>query len=140
MDNRDKFTDKAGHYMKYRPSYPLEFINYLINATEMNRDSVVADIGAGTGILTKLLAGKVKKIFAVEPNSDMLMKCMKHLKGIKNFTGIDASAENTTLPDGSVDFITVAQAFHWFDKEKAKTEFKRILKTGGKVIIIWNNK
>ncbi|MBN2544988.1 MAG: class I SAM-dependent methyltransferase [Spirochaetes bacterium] len=140
MDNRDKFTDKAILYAKYRPSYPQEFIDYLYDKTGMNKDSIVADIGAGTGILTKLLSGKVKKIYAVEPNQDMLMECKKYLKGTKNISCIDASAENTTLPDSLVDFVTVAQAFHWFDKEKAKSEFRRILKTGGKAIIIWNNK
>jgi len=140
MDNRDKFTNKAENYTKYRPSYPQGFINHLVNEVGMNCESIVADIGAGTGILTKLLACKVKKIIAVEPNKDMLKVCRKHLKGIKNFTGIDASAENTSLPDSSVDFITAAQAFHWFDREKSKSEFKRILKKNGKVIIVWNFK
>ena len=140
MDNKDKFTNKVEDYIKYRPSYPQEFIEYLIKGVGLNRDTILADIGAGTGKLTKQLGDKVKKLFAVEPNLNMRTACQKYCSDLKNLTVTNGSAEDTALPNNSVDFITVAQAFHWFDRDKSKIEFKRILKEDGKVILVWNSK
>ncbi len=139
MDNRDKFTNKAANYAKYRPSYPEGFIDYLMYEVGMARRTI-ADIGAGTGILTRLLADKAGKVIAVEPNRDMLEVCLEHCRMCGNFTALDTSAEKTGLPEHSVDFITVAQAFHWFDREKAKIEFRRILIQNGKVTLVWNSR
>ena len=139
MDSKEKFTSKVSDYVKYRPKYPSEFINYLVNELGVSR-SVIADIGAGTGILTKLLAAKVKKIYAVEPNLNMRSACEGYCSEFENFVAVDGSAENTSLFDKSIDFITVAQAFHWFDRTKTKIEFQRILKTKGKVILVWNSR
>jgi SAM-dependent methyltransferase len=139
-DNTDKFTNKADNYVKYRPSYPKEFIDYLSNEAGVGKDSIVADMGAGTGILTKLLLDRVKSVFAVEPNLQMRQACEKYCGDCKNFTAVDGTAETTSLPDKSVDFITVAQAFHWFDRDKAGSEFRRILKPGGKVVLVWNSR
>lgn len=139
MDSKEKFTRKVSDYVKYRPKYPSEFINYLVDEVGVS-GSVVADIGAGTGILTKLLAPKVKEIYAVEPNLNMRLACERYCEEFENFVAVDGSAENTSLFDKSVDFITVAQAFHWFDKNKTKIEFQRILKTKGKVILVWNSR
>ncbi|QDR79342.1 class I SAM-dependent methyltransferase [Sporomusa termitida] len=138
MDSKKIFSDKVNYYVKYRPQYPNEFIEYLINGVGVSPASIVADVGAGTGIFTKLLAGKVKTIYAVEPNPDMRAACVEYCRGYKNFVAVDGSAEETSLPGHSVDFVTVAQAFHWFDAEKAKNEFQRILKPHGKVILVWN--
>ena len=140
MDNREKFTNKVGDYVKYRPSYPEELIDYLINQAGLSQNSVIADIGAGTGKLTKLLGDKVSKVFAVEPNLNMRLACEQYCQDFSSIAAIDGDAENTTLSNHSVDFITVAQAFHWFDRQKTKLEFQRILKTRGKVILIWNSK
>jgi SAM-dependent methyltransferase len=140
MDNTGKFTNKADNYSKYRPSYPQEFIDYLANEAGFGKGSVVADIGAGTGILTKLLLEQVKSVFAVEPNFEMRQVCEKFCGAYKNFIPVDGTAEATALPDRSVDFITVAQAFHWFDRDKAGSEFRRILKPGGKVVLVWNSR
>jgi len=139
MDSKEKFTSKVSDYVKYRPKYPSEFVNYLLNEVGVSR-SVVADIGAGTGILTKLLAAKVKTIYAVEPNFNMRSACEGYCDEFENFVAVDGSAENTSLSDKSVDFITVAQAFHWFDRHRTKIEFQRILKTKGKVILVWNSR
>ena len=126
-------------YVRYRPIYPSDFINYIVNEIQISK-SVVADVGAGTGILTKLLAPKVKKIYAVEPNYNMRLACKEFCDCFANFITVDGSAEQTNLQDNSVDFITVAQAFHWFDRCKTKIEFKRVLKTSGKVILVWNSR
>ena len=139
MDSKEKFTSKVSDYVKYRPDYPSAFVNYLFNDVEVSR-SVVADIGAGTGILTKLLASKVKKIYAVEPNFNMRSACEAYCDEFENFVAVDGSAESTTLFDKSVDFITVGQAFHWFDRHRAKIEFQRILRKNGKVILVWNSR
>jgi SAM-dependent methyltransferase len=140
MDNKDKFTYKVADYVKYRPSYPKKLIDYLLTEVGLSENSIVADVGAGTGILTKLLANKVGRIFAVEPNFNMRTACIQHCIGFNNVVAIDGSAEETNLPDNSADFITVAQAFHWFDRQKTKAEFQRILKINGKVILIWNSR
>lgn len=140
MDNTGKFTNKADNYVKYRPSYPGEFIDYLSVGAGFGKDSVVADIGAGTGILTKLLLDRVKSVFAVEPNLQMRQAGEKYCGECENFIPVDGTAEETSLPDKSVDFITVAQAFHWFDRTRTGLEFKRILKPGGKVVLVWNSR
>jgi precorrin-6B methylase 2 len=140
MNNKDKFTNKAEKYAKYRPIYPPKFIEYLFTELGFTNNSIVADIGAGTGILSKLLAEKVKTIYAVEPNTDMRNTCKESCKKFKNIITINGSAEDTTLPDNSIDCITIAQAFHWFDKTKCMKEFKRILKTNNKVVLLWNRK
>ncbi len=140
MDNTGKFTNKADHYVKYRPSYPKEFIDYLSSEAGFGKDSVVADVGAGTGILTKLLLDQVQSVFAVEPNPEMRHAGEKFCGEYKNYISVDGSAEATSLPDQSADFITVAQAFHWFDRERAGVEFRRILKPGGLVVLVWNSR
>jgi len=139
MNNKEKFTSKVENYLKYRPTYPQEFIDYLVSEVGLSRSSVVTDIGAGTGILTKQLADKVRTIYAVEPNFNMRSACERYCDNAENFIAIDGSAEDTTLPNNSVDFITVAQAFHWFDREKTKIEFRRILKPYGQAILVWNS-
>ncbi len=120
---KDKFTDKVIDYLKYRPTYAQEFIDYLINNVGLSKNSVVADIGAGIGILTKQLGDKVKTIFAVEPNLNMCSTCKQYCGSMKNFMAINGSAEDTGLNDNSIDFITVAQAFHWFDRKRIKIEY-----------------
>jgi len=138
--NEERFTGKAEVYGKFRPSYPNEFIEYLYNDIGLKSDSKIADIGAGTGIFSEILIKKGSHVYLVEPNSDMFGEAKKNLAEYKNCSYINASAENTTLPDNSMDFLTSAQAFHWFDREKFKNECRRILKPGGKVILAWNSR
>lgn len=132
-DNTSKFTGKADDYNRYRPSYPSEMINYLYSSTNAK---TVADIGAGTGIFTKCLLSKSWSISAVEPNSDMLEKLNATIGEKAKL--IKAPAEATTIETNSIDLITVAQAFHWFDKDLFKQECKRILTENGKLAIVWN--
>lgn len=135
--NEDKFNHLADIYEKYRPSYPEEYIKDIIIKCYLDSESLVADIGAGTGILTRQLLHNHLKVVGVEPNLDM-RKVLKKLETNKNFKAIEGTAEHTNLEDNSIDLIVVAQAFHWFDKEKFKKECKRILKPNGKVWILWN--
>jgi len=138
--NTEKFTGKADNYEKYRPSYPKEFLDYLYGEVGFFGEKTIADIGAGTGKLTELLLQRKSFVYAVEPNADMREKLTEKFSGISNFSIVSAPAESTELPAQSVDFITVAQAFHWFDAEKFKAECRRILKPGGKVVLVWNSR
>ena len=138
--NEDRFTGKADIYKKFRPSYPKEFIDYLYSQVGFNQDSAIADIGAGTGIFSRLLLERGSKVYCVEPNEDMRETCKKDLSGFENFVSVNGNASNTKLADKSVDFVTAAQAFHWFDRQEFKAECQRILKPGGKVVLIWNTR
>jgi len=135
-----RFSNHVDDYIKYRPHYPAEIISFLTEQGYLSKQSVVADIGSGTGIITELFLNNGNKVFAVEPNKEM-REAAEHLLGRnKNFTSIAPTAEDTTLPNKSIDIIVAAQAFHWFDKEKCKTEFKRISKENGIVALIWNDR
>lgn len=139
MESTKRFSNRVENYVKYRPSYPKLAIDCLFE-NGINSDSVICDIGSGTGILSKLLLDKVQTIYGVEPNSEMRNYAQQDLLFCKKFESISATAENTCLKNESIDAITVAQAFHWFDQIKCKKEFKRILKPKGKIFLIWNNR
>lgn len=140
MESTEKFTGRAEVYAKSRPAYPNEFLEYLIAAAQLNEKSIVADIGSGTGILSRQLLDKKLSVIAVEPNDEMRLKAEQALKHTPCFTSIKGTAENTFLNDHSVDAITAAQAFHWFDREKFKQECRRILKQDAKVALVWNSR
>ena len=106
----------------------------------LSPDSEVADIGAGTGIFSKLLLERGSRISAVEPNQAMREEAEKELGRAPNFRTISGAAEATGLPEQSVDFIVCAQSFHWFDRLAAQEEFRRILKRGGKAVLLWNSR
>lgn len=140
MDNTKRFTARAENYRKYRPDYPAAVIDVLKKKCSLNKDSVIADIGSGTGIFAKLLLPHVGMVYGVEPNSEMRKTAEELLASYGNFKSRDASAENTTLKTRSIDIVTAATAFHWFDKQKTKVEFKRILKDPKWVVLIWNER
>ena len=132
--NEDKFSGKADYYDKYRPSYPSELIDWLYSMTNA---AAVADIGAGTGKFTEKLLEKPWQVTAVEPNPDMLSILRRNFP---NLTTVQASAEDTGIPAGSVGLVTVAQAFHWFDEEMFREECKRLLTAGGRLAIVFNSR
>lgn len=138
MLSTQKFSGIANEYTQSRPSYAMEFIECLYEKYGFADSSVIADIGSGTGKLAKQLLKKGSKVFCVEPNYDMRSVAEKELNTYANFNSITGSAECTTLSDNSVDFITTAQAFHWFDTKSFKKECSRIIKADGKVFLIWN--
>jgi SAM-dependent methyltransferase len=136
--NEDRFTGLAGIYAKYRPSYPDGLIQYLYSDVGLSKNSVIADIGSGTGILTELLLKENSTVYSVEPNEDMRRTAETALSRYPNFISVNATAENTGLNASSLDFVTVAQAFHWFDRQIFKAECQRVLKEKGKVILVYN--
>ena len=140
MNNTEKFSGRAEVYTEGRPSYALELIVCLYEKYGFARQSIIADIGSGTGKLTKQLLDKGSTVFGVEPNSDMRNKAEKELGRYKNFISVDGTASATNLAPESVDFITSAQAFHWFDANEFRVECKRILRPGGKIALIWNTR
>jgi SAM-dependent methyltransferase len=135
-----RFSNRVDNYIRYRPSYPIEVIELLRAECGLTPGSVVADIGSGTGKLTELLLPHAKQVFAIEPNLEMRTAGERLLGAYSNFTSVAASAETTPLPDHSVELIVAGQAFHWFDRERTKIEFTRILKPGGFVALIWNDR
>ncbi len=140
MEVRSLFTGRAENYAKSRPAYASALIDHVFDKIGMTAESIVADIGAGTGIFSRQLLERGCSVTCVEPNEDMRKKAQALLSEYKNVSFSDGNAEETRLADGSVDFITVAQAFHWFDVEKFKAESRRILRDNGKVILIWNDR
>jgi SAM-dependent methyltransferase len=135
-----RFSDRVEDYVKYRPGYPAQVINFLQTRCELNSKSVVADIGSGPGNLARLFVALGCEVFAVEPNTAMREAGEQLLGSSKSYHSIDGTAEGTRLATRSVDFITVGQAFHWFDWPRAKSEFLRILRPGGWVVLLWNER
>lgn len=139
-DSTLRFSNRVSDYIKYRPGYPAESIDYLFEHTKPDSNSTIADIGAGTGMLTQALLSKGTQVIAVEPNNEMRDACDQQLSHYSAYKSIGGTAENTGLADQSIDLITAAQAFHWFNVDGAKQEFQRILKPTGRVALIWNRR
>ena len=138
MDNTSKFDGKADVYEKSRPSYPDIAVREIIRRCGLNGESVIADIGAGTGKLSRCFLPIVKTVYCVEPNAGMRAAAEQQLSQYDNFVSVNGSAENTTLSEHCAELITAAQAFHWFDTEKFRNECVRIGKLGAKAALIWN--
>lgn len=139
-DPKARFTRHAEYYSKYRPGYPKLVLQYLERELGFSRNSVVADVGSGTGIFAEMLLQNVNVVFGVEPNDEMRTMAEANLASYANFRSVNGAAESTTLPVASVDFITSAQSFHWFDRTRARTEFRRVLKGDGWVVLVWNSR
>lgn len=137
-DNTTLFSGRVQNYIKYRPTYPPALIDLLAEKCGLIPESVIADVGSGTGILTEMFLKHGNPVFAVEPNADMRNAAEQLLGRYPNFTSVEAGAESSTLRSQSVDFVTAGQAFHWFDIEAARAEFLRILKPRGWVVLVWN--
>jgi SAM-dependent methyltransferase len=133
-----RFSNRAENYVRYRPSYPCEIIELLRAECGLTLNSVVADIGSGTGKLTELILPHTKIVVAIEPNAEMREAGERLLQTHSNFFSLAATAEATMLPERSVDLIVAGQAFHWFDRKRARNEFERILRPGGHTALIWN--
>ncbi len=140
MDVTERFSSRVEDYIRHRPSYPQEVLTLLEHECGFTDDSVVADIGAGTGILTRLFLDNENAVFAVEPNEKMREAADRLLGRYGRYLSVSGRAEFTRLRSESVDFVTAGQAFHWFDREQARAEFLRILKPEGWVVLIWNDR
>jgi SAM-dependent methyltransferase len=139
-DAKQRFSNRVADYVRYRPGYPSELIELLRGECGLRADHVVADVGSGTGILAKLFLENGNRVFGVEPNDEMRQAGEEFLSGYKNFSSVHGSSEATTLPASSVDFITAAQAFHWFEPAATRREFLAILKPHGWVVVMWNDR
>ncbi|MGN1458298.1 MAG: class I SAM-dependent methyltransferase [Acutalibacteraceae bacterium] len=138
MDNTNKFCGKAEIYAKSRPNYSPDLIEHLIK--KLNKDMIIADVGSGTGKLSAEFLKRGYTVFCVEPNKDMREMSEKILSKYNRFNSVNGTDTNTTLQNNSIDLVTVAQAFHWFDTDGFKAECKRILKPDGIVAIIYNHR
>ena len=139
-DSVTRFSSRVEDYAKYRPTYPSATLDLLRSDCGLNANSVIADVGSGTGILSEFFLRNGNTVFGVEPNAAMRQVAERNFQEFKTFVSVDATAEATTLDSSSVDFITAAQAFHWFEPARARAEFSRILKPGGWVVLIWNER
>ena len=135
-----RFSDRVDDYVRYRPDYPPALIGWLQREQGVDADWRVADVGAGTGISSKMFLDAGYRVTAVEPNAPMRAAAERWLQAYENFDAVDGKADATGLPDASVDLVTVAQAFHWFDEETARREFARILRPRGLAAIWWNSR
>lgn len=140
LDPTQRFSGRVDNYIKFRPSYPDEILKFLKEEINLSSEFIIADIGSGTGILSKIFLDNGNKVFCIEPNSEMRKAGETYLKNYKNFISINGTAESSQLHDHSIDLITAGQAFHWFDIEKSKKEFIRILKPKGWTALIWNSR
>lgn len=139
-NSTSRFSDRVENYIKYRPGYPSQVLDHLNTECGLTSDSCVADIGSGTGILTRLFLDNHNDVYAVEPNHEMRSAAENAFKDNPHFHSINATAELTQLTVDFFDFIIAGQAFHWFDRSPAKQEFQRILKPHGYVVLIWNER
>ncbi len=140
MNNTTRFDGKGDIYAKVRPGYAAELFEYIRHTLSLKPGSAFADVGSGTGIFSASLLACGYRVYAVEPNADMRRKAEEKLSACESFFSVDGTDANTTLPSQSVDCVTAAQAFHWFDAQAFKKECRRLLKPNGKVIIVYNTR
>lgn len=139
-DATTRFSSRVENYVRYRPGYPRDVLQTLQAECRLTSAHVVADIASGTGIWTRMLLENGNRVFGVEPNAEMRQAGERLLAGLPNFISVTGTAEATTLADQSIDLVTAAQAAHWFDREHARREFVRILKPGGWLAVLWNER
>jgi len=140
QDAKQRFSNRAEDYARYRPGYPREILDLMSKWCRFSPAHVIADIGSGTGLLSRIFLENGNRVFGVEPNAEMRAAGEEFLSRYPRFISVAGSAEATNLPEESVDFVAAAQAFHWFDREPTRREFRRILKPGGRVVILWNER
>jgi SAM-dependent methyltransferase len=139
-DPTERFSSRVEAYRRHRPGYPEALVPALMRLTGLGAGAEVADIGAGTGLFTQRLLQQGLRVFAVEPSRPMREAAETAFAGNTLFASVDGRAEQTGLADASLDLITAAQAFHWFNNRAARDEFARILKAGAPVALIWNRR
>lgn len=140
MDFTHRFDKRAAVYSKYRPGYPREILDILRSEIGFNPHASVADIGSGTGLLSRLFLENGNKVYGIEPNDEMRAHAEETLSSFPGFISVGGRAESTTLKEASVDLITVGQALHWFDRDLAIREFERILSKNGHLCVLYNDR
>jgi SAM-dependent methyltransferase len=135
-DTVSRFSDRAADYVKYRPSYPADAIDCLLGGLGPPDVLVVADVGAGTGISSRLMADRGARVVAVEPSEGMRAAAAPHPR----VSWLAARAERLALQAETADLVVCAQSFHWFDPVAVLPEFARVLRPHGRLAIIWNRR
>ena len=139
MNTVERFSNRVENYIKYRPNYPREIVAFLTENCGLTNHSIIADIGCGPGISSRMFLENGNQVFGVEPNAAM-RSAAEVMLGSMDFWAVDGTSDNTTLKDASIDMAVAAQAFHWFDPETTRPEFIRILKPQGSIVLIWNER
>jgi len=140
LDPTQRFSSRVEDYLRYRPSYPRGITDLLARECGLATHSRIADIGSGTGLLSVLFLDFGCEVTGVEPNPEMRLAGERVLANRPRFHSVDGRAEATTLLNDSVDFVTAAQAFHWFEPLQTRAEFRRILHPGGWLVLVWNER
>jgi SAM-dependent methyltransferase len=135
-----RFSDRAEDYARYRPHYSPEVVQALQQACGLRPEHLVADVGCGPGLLAEIFLDNGNRVIGVEPNREMRRAGEGYLAAHPNFTMVDGSAESTTLPKASADFVVAGQAFHWFRPDETRIEFARILKPEGWAVLVWHDR
>ena len=137
----ERFKGRADDYSKNRPGYPRELIRILEDEFGFSKGDVVADIGSGTGILSEMFLTNGNRVYCVEPNLDMRRVAEERLRRYApRFVSVDGRAESTGLRGRSIDLVTVGQALHWFDPDRTRAEFARIVRGSGHVAVVYNHR
>ena len=139
-DPTQRFSSRVENYVRFRPGYPPGVLGVLRERCGLISETVVADVGSGTGIWTRQLLANGNPVYGIEPNRAMREAADQFLSAYANFHSVAGTAEATTLPDRAVGLVTAAQAFHWFDRPRTRAEFARILSPGGWLALIWNHR
>ncbi|HTD56998.1 MAG TPA: class I SAM-dependent methyltransferase [Silvibacterium sp.] len=139
-DSTSRFSGRSESYRLHRPGYPPAIVDSLANECGLDRKSLVADIAAGTGLLAEIFLARGFRVIAVEPNREMREACESLASQYRKLACVNGTAEASGLEDRSVDLITVGQAMHWFDLKRTRSEFVRVLKSGGWCAVIYNNR
>jgi SAM-dependent methyltransferase len=139
-DPTARFGNRVADYVATRPGYPPAVLDLLRTEARLTLSSVIADIGSGTGLSAEMFLKLGHTVYGVEPNAEMRAAGERLLSNYPHFHSVAGSAEATTLPDASIDLIIAGQAFHWFDPPGARAEFRRILRPGGHVVLMWNTR
>ena len=134
----DRFTQTVQDYVKINPFYLEDVLRFLVDECQLSKHRTIAGIGTGTGFVSRLLLEYGNVVYGVEANPLMRDTMIEEFRRYPSFSGVDGTAENTSLDNKSIDIIMAGTAFHWFDLEKTKAEFKRVLKPQGWVLLIWN--
>jgi len=140
LNPTERFTGLARTYAQFRPNYPDHAIDYIMTRCALNRESILVDVGCGTGIASRQIAARGINVVGIEPNTEMRCTAMGTPQEGGNIGYREGRAEATGLPASFADAVLSAQAFHWFEPVATLREFYRILKPGGWTVLMWNER